>query len=147
MGVLTGKYTNGISVAEDTIASLTSSKKTKRELRDLTRYATGDGDAVPHGGVGPLLKVMDTIAKNRDKTIAQVALNYIICKGAIPIPGARNKAQLEDNIGAMGWRLTETEVDMLEFETDKLGFGFEGAGFKRTSEKFVGYGMEKWALD
>jgi len=147
MGILTGKYSNGITVAEDTIASLTSSKKTKLELRDLTRYATGDGDAVPHGGVGPLLKVMETIAKKRGKTIAQVALNYIICKGAIPIPGARNKAQLEDNIGAMGWSLTGTEVDMLEFEADKLGFGFEGAGFKRKSEKFVGYGVEKWALD
>lgn len=147
MGVLTGKYTTGISVAENTIASLTTSKKTKLELRDLTRYATGDGDAVPHGGVGPLLKVMETIAKNRGKTIAQVALNYIVCKGAIPIPGARTKAQLEDNIGAMGWSLSETEVDMLEFEADKLGFGFEGAGFKRTSEKFVGYGVEKWVLD
>lgn len=33
--------------------------------------------------------------------------------------------------------------DMLEFESDKLGFGFEGAGFKRTSEKFVGYGRDK----
>lgn len=147
MGILTGKYTNGISVAENTIASLTTSKKTKLELRDLARYATGDGDAVPHGGVGPLLKVMESIAKNRGKTIAQVALNYIVCKGAIPIPGARNQAQLEDNIGAMGWSLTEAEVDMLEFEADKLGFGFEGAGFKRTSEKFVGYGVEKWALD
>lgn len=147
MGILTGKYTDGISVAEDTIASLTSSKKTKLELRDLTRYVNGDGEKVPHGGVGPLLKVMEAIANNRGKTIAQVALNYIICKGAIPIPGARNNAQLEDNIGAMGWRLTDTEVDMLEFEADKLGFHFEGAGFKRTSEKFVGYGVEKWALD
>lgn len=70
MGVLTGKYSSGISVAEDTIASLASSKKTKLELRDLTRYATGDGNVIPHGGVGPLLKVMDTIAKNRGKTIA-----------------------------------------------------------------------------
>ena len=148
MGILTGKHTSGrIAVAEDTIASLTTSKKTKLELRDLTRYATGDGDTVPHGGVSPVLKVMDTIAKSGGKSIAQVALNYIICKGAIPIPGARNKAQLDDNIGAMGWRLTEREVDMLEFEANKLDFCFEGAGFKRTSEKFVGYGVEKWALD
>lgn len=147
MGILTGKYSSGITVAEDTIASLASSKKSRLERRDLTRYATGDGGVVPHGGVGPLLKVMDTIAKNRGKTIAQVALNYIIVKGAIPIPGARNTAQLEDNIGAMGWSLSEPEVDTLEFESDKLGFDFEGAGFKRTSEKFVGYGVEKWALD
>ena len=147
MGLLTGKYTSGTAVARDTITSLTSSKKTKLELRDLTRYAMGDGDTVPDGGISPLLQVMETIAQSRGKTIAQVALNYIICKGAIPIPGSRNKAQLEDNIGAMGWRLSDIEVSMLELETDKLGFGFEGAGFKRTSEKFVGYGVEKWALD
>jgi pyridoxine 4-dehydrogenase len=144
MGLLTGKYTSGMSVAE---TSLTASRKTKFELKDLTRYAIGDGIDIPRGGIGPLLTVMETIAKSRGKTIAQVALNYIICKGAIPIPGARNKAQLEDNIGAMGWRLTDTEVAMLEFETDNLGIGFEGAGFKRTSEKFVGYGVEKWDLD
>jgi pyridoxine 4-dehydrogenase len=147
MGLLTGKYTSGMSVDADTISSLTSSRKTKLELRDLKRYAIGDGVDVPLGGITPLLTVMETIAKSRGKTIAQVALNYIICKGAIPIPGARTLAQLEDNIGAMGWRLTDTEVDMLELEADKLGFGFEGAGFKRTSEKFVGYGVEKWSLD
>jgi pyridoxine 4-dehydrogenase len=144
MGLLTGKYTSGMSVVE---TSLTASRKTKLELKDLTKYAIGDGVDVPLGGIGPLLAVMERIAKTREKTIAQVALNYIICKGAIPIPGARNTAQLEDNIGAMGWRLTNTEVAMLELEADNLGIGFEGAGFKRTSEKFVGYGVEKWTLD
>lgn len=149
MGLLTGKYTSTMSdgMAEETLTSLTKSKKTKLEEMDLNRYAKGDGNTIPEGGVGPLLGVMETIAKSRGKTIAQIALNYIICKGAIPIPGARTKAQVRDNIGAMGWRLTDTEVSMLETEADKLGFGFEGAGFKRTSEKFVGYGVEKWTLD
>ena len=44
-------------------------------------------------------------------------------------------------------RLSDKEVAMLEAEADQLGFGFDGAGFKKTSEKFVGYGMEKWRLD
>jgi hypothetical protein len=127
--------------------SLTASRKTKLELKDLTKYAIGDGVDVPLGGIGPLLTVMERIAKTRGKTFPHVALNYIICKGAIAIPGARNKAQLEDNIGAMGWRLRDTEVAMLELEADILGIGFKGAGFKRTSEKFVGCGVEKWTLD
>lgn len=147
MGLLTGKYTSISSenMSRDTLTSLTSSKKTKLEERDLKFYAQGDGKT--HNGVGPVLSVMESIAQQRGKTIAQVALNYIICKGAIPIPGARSNAQVRDNLGAMGWRLTDTEVAMLEQEADKLGFGFEGAGFKRTSEKFVGYGVEKWVLD
>lgn len=88
---------------------------------------------------------MEKIAKRRGKSIAQVALNYIICKGAVPIPGARTVTQLEDNIGAMGWRLTVSEIEALEIKS--FGIEFEGAGFKRTSEKFVGYGTEKWKLD
>ncbi len=149
MGLLTGKYTSDSSgsIAEETLTSLTSSRKTKLEVSDLTRYAKGDGMTIPEGGVTPLLKAMERIATKRNKTIAQVALNYIICKGAIPIPGARTVAQLRDNLGARGWRLTSSEVVQLEGEADKLGFAFEGAGFKRTNEKFVGYGLEKWTLD
>lgn len=149
MGILTGKYTSDSSdsISEDTITSLTSSRKTKLEVTDLTRYAKGDGKDIPDGGATPLLKAMEGVAKKRGKTIAQVALNYIMCKGAIPIPGARTQAQLRDNLGARGWRLSNAEVSLLEKEADNLGFGFEGAGFKRTSEKFVGYGVEKWILD
>lgn len=153
MGLLTGKY--GISSLIDStkkqdnimLQSLLNSKKSKLEIRDLKRYVQGDGKIVPIGGIGPLMNVMEIIAKSRDKTIAQIALNYIICKGAIPIPGARTDIQLKDNIGSMNWRLSTTEINILELEADKLGFGFDGAGFKRTSEKFVGYGVEKWVLD
>jgi len=105
MGLLTGKYTSKSSgsMAKDTLTSLTSSKKSKFEERDLKKYAQGDGKS--HTGVGPVLQVMEDIAQIRGKTIAQVALNYIICKGAIPIPGARSNAQVRDNLGSMGWRL------------------------------------------
>merc|ERR1719162_1228561 len=102
---------------------------------------------IPMGGVSPLLTAMEDIANTREKTIAQIALNYIVCKGVMPIPGAGSAAQVKDNIGAMGWRLTDSEVSTLESKADELGFSFEGAGFKRTNEKFVGYGVEKWRLD
>lgn len=150
MGLLTGKYSKGIT-SDDTFGSgdisLTEKKKTNLELADLERYAYGDGVTVPDGGIQPLLTTMATIAKKRRKTVSQIALNYIISKGAVPIPGCRTVTQLNDNLGAMGWRLTSTEIKMLELEADKLGFGFDGAGFKRTNEKFVGYGIEKWSLD
>jgi len=150
MGLLTGKYSKGVT-SENSFGSgdisLTQKKKTNLELADLKRYAYGDGISVPEGGIQPLLTTMATIAKRRRKTVSQIALNYIISKGAIPIPGCRTVTQLKDNLGAMGWRLTATEIKMLELEADKLGFGFDGAGFKRTNEKFVGYGIEKWSLD
>jgi len=39
-----------------------------------------------------------------------VALNWLICRGAIPIPGAKNARQAQENAGALGWRLTTEEV-------------------------------------
>ena len=150
MGLLTGKYSNAVldeNNLDPTELSLTQKKKTNLELADLERYAYGDGLTVPEGGIQPLLTSMASIAKKRKKSLAQIALNYVISKGAIPIPGCRTVTQLQDNMGAMGWRLSPTEIKILELEADKLGFDFDGAGLKRTNEKFVGYGIEKWTLD
>lgn len=147
MGLLTGKYSPELMAKLEGDDSLKNFQKTNFEKMDLERYAMGDGKTVPTGGISPLLTAMATIAESRGKTISQVALNYIISKGAIPIPGCRTTSQLNDNLGAMGWRLSDDEISALEFEADRLGFGFDGAGFKRTSEKFVGYGIEKWALN
>jgi pyridoxine 4-dehydrogenase len=149
MGLLTGKHSKPTQLTSNQGAdqSLLFAKKTKMELRDLERYANGDGLTIPGGGIDALVTAMSAIAERRGKTVAQVALNYIISKNAIPIPGCRTVAQLEENLGALGWRLTDTEVKILELESEKLGFGFDGAGFKRTSEKFVGYGTEKFRLE
>ena len=53
------------------------------------------------------------------KTVNQVALNWLLCKGALPIPGAKNAAQAKENAGAMGWRLNPAEVAELD-EASKL---------------------------
>lgn len=62
----------------------------------------------------PVLHVLQEVAARRGKTPAQVALNWLICKGAVPIPGAKNARQARENAGAMGWRLTEEEVAALD---------------------------------
>jgi aryl-alcohol dehydrogenase-like predicted oxidoreductase len=48
--------------------------------------------------------------KHGGKTPGQVALNWVMAKGAVPIPGAKNAAQARENAGALGWR---TEADDL----------------------------------
>jgi len=135
MGLLTGKYSK--QSFESLNEELLTSTKTPLEIKDLSGYSVE---------AEPLISLMEQIGKKRGKTVSQVALNYIICKGAIPIPGARTVAQLKDNVGGMGWRLTNDEVQSLEEEAGKIR-GFEGAGFKLTSGKFVGYGVEKWRLN
>jgi pyridoxine 4-dehydrogenase len=63
----------------------------------------------------PLLDCLQDIARLRSKTISQVALNWCIAKGTIPIPGAKSRSQVQENLGALGWLLDEGEV----FELDR----------------------------
>jgi aryl-alcohol dehydrogenase-like predicted oxidoreductase len=48
------------------------------------------------------------------KTPSQVALNWLIAKGAVPIPGATDRQQAEQNAGALGWSLSEEDVEALD---------------------------------
>lgn len=65
--------------------------------------------------VQPLLGLLREIGQGQGgKTPSQVALNWLICKGAVPIPGAKNRQQAEENFGALGWRLTADEMRALD---------------------------------
>ena len=48
------------------------------------------------------------------KTPSQVALAWLIAKGAVPIPGAKNREQAEQNAGALGWSMTDEEEATLD---------------------------------
>jgi len=54
------------------------------------------------------------------KTPGQVALNWLIGKGALPIPGVKNARQADENLGAAGWQLTEAELSALDAASDLL---------------------------
>jgi len=63
----------------------------------------------------PLLARMRAIGESHgDKTPAQVALNWLILKGTLPIPGAKNARHAASNAGALGWSLTGDECAELE---------------------------------
>ena len=62
----------------------------------------------------PLITLLKEIGAEHKKTPAQVALNWTICKGTVPIPGAKNAKQAAENLGAMGWRLKPEEVVALD---------------------------------
>lgn len=63
-----------------------------------------------------IVDVLEKIAKQRNKSIAQVALNWLLRRPGITslVIGARNEQQLRDNLGAVGWSLTEEEVRQIE---------------------------------
>jgi pyridoxine 4-dehydrogenase len=66
---------------------------------------------------------MREIAEKRGKTISQVAINWCICKGAIPIPGVKSLQQAQDNLGALSWQLNGDEVARLELIAEKAPRG------------------------
>ena len=92
-GVLTGKYSAG---------HRPPGWRGRRFTRQV--FATLD----------PLLRLMRNVAASRGKTPAQVALNWCIAKGTLPIPGAKTGAQARENAGALGWALTPEEVALLD---------------------------------
>ena len=55
------------------------------------------------------------VAAETGKTPAQVAINWLLARPAVtsPILGVRTMEQLEDNLGATDWTLTERQVDCL----------------------------------
>merc|ERR1712176_1105931 len=63
----------------------------------------------------PLLDLMKTIGDDHGgKTRSQVALNWLLTNpDVVVIPGAKNKEQVEDLMGALGWELDEGEVTEL----------------------------------
>jgi aryl-alcohol dehydrogenase-like predicted oxidoreductase len=64
--------------------------------------------------LGPILNALEKIGVAHEKTIAQVALNWLIAQGNVmPIPGAKNADQARQNAGALSWNLAITEVNLL----------------------------------
>jgi len=63
-----------------------------------------------------IVEAMDGVAKETGKTIPQIALNWLLRRPTVAnvIIGARDEAQLVENLGAVGWSLTVEQVAKLD---------------------------------
>ncbi len=69
----------------------------------------------PMATVETVLAALRTIGdKHGGKTPSQVALNWVMAKGAVPIPGAKSAIQALDNAGALGWRIDDDDRAVLD---------------------------------
>ncbi len=81
----------------------------------------------------PLVSLLREIGQaHGGKTPAQVALNWLIGQGAVPIPGAKNERQAQDNAGAMGWSMTAEEMRALGEASQRVN--------RRANEQGLGFG-------
>jgi aryl-alcohol dehydrogenase-like predicted oxidoreductase len=99
-GILTGKYTP-TNLPPD-LRSWRYNKTCLMRIAPLTDALHEIGEA--HAGMTPV----------------KVALNWLICKGAVPIPGAKNKKQALENAGGLGWQLSTEEVARLDRISDDV---------------------------
>ncbi|MBC3542160.1 aldo/keto reductase [Rufibacter sediminis] len=101
-GRLGGKYRRGQPLPQD------------------SRVAQG-GSPVPEAVVPEelfynILDVLDEIAAETGKTVAQISLNWLLQRPTVSsiIIGARNEEQLKQNLGAVGWNLTMEQIKRLD---------------------------------
>lgn len=83
-----------------------------------TRIAQGGGQGpqVPDEYLYNIVDVLDEIAGETGKSIAQVSLNWLLQRPTVVniIIGARNEEQLKQNLDATGWNLTADQVKRLD---------------------------------
>jgi aryl-alcohol dehydrogenase-like predicted oxidoreductase len=63
-----------------------------------------------------IVDVLEQIAADTGKTISQVALRWVLQRPTVAsiVVGARNEAQLQENLGAVGWSLDAGQMSRLD---------------------------------
>jgi pyridoxine 4-dehydrogenase len=95
LGMLTGKYNLQRNI-------LPSSGPRRQLFREILPSAE------------PLLNLLKVIATEEGKTQSQIAINWALCKGCVPIPAARTVTQATENVGSVGWRLSNAAIEELD---------------------------------
>lgn len=69
-----------------------------------------------------IVEVLDEIAAETGKSVAQVSLNWLLQRPTVAniIIGARNEQQLTENLEAVGWNLTLEQVKRLDKASDAV---------------------------
>jgi aryl-alcohol dehydrogenase-like predicted oxidoreductase len=101
-GRLTGKLRRGAPKPE--------------QSRLQSKQVVDAGPQVPEDYLFTVVDALDAVAKETGKTVPQIALNWLLQRPTVAniIVGARNEEQLRQNLGAIGWNLTEDQVDRLD---------------------------------
>jgi aryl-alcohol dehydrogenase-like predicted oxidoreductase len=69
-----------------------------------------------------VVDALDIVAAETGKTVPQIAMAWLLTRPTVSsvIIGARNEAQLRDNLGAIGWSLSPEQIAMLNKASDVM---------------------------
>jgi len=101
-GRLSGKFRRGRPVPQSTRLAAPGTAERGPQVADETLYRVVDA--------------LDAAAAQTGKSVPQVALNWLLQRPSVAsvIIGARNEAQLRENLGATGWALSGEQVAKLD---------------------------------
>ncbi len=87
----------------------------KPEISRLPVTASA-GPPVPEDYLYQVVDALDEVTKETGKTVSQIALNWLLQRPTISsvILGARNEAQLRQNLGAADWKLLPEQIEKLD---------------------------------
>ncbi len=99
-GRLTGKIRRGQPLPE------------RSRLHDTAQW----GPPVEEERLYRIVDALDAIAVETGRTVPQIAINWLLRRPTVSsvVIGARNEAQLRDNLGAVGWTLTSAQIAALD---------------------------------
>jgi aryl-alcohol dehydrogenase-like predicted oxidoreductase len=97
---------------------LTGKLRRGQSIPEVSRlHKTADlGPQVPDEYLYKVVDALDAVAAETGKTVPQIALNWLLHRPTVSsvIVGARNEEQLQQNLGAVGWNLTEAQIEALD---------------------------------
>ncbi|GAA0589468.1 aldo/keto reductase [Streptomyces crystallinus] len=96
-----------------------------------------------------VVDVLDELAGETGRTVPQIALNWLLRRPTVSsvIIGARDEQQLRQNLGAVGWSLTDDQVARLDAASTRTApypyFPYERQeGFARLNPPMTGRGAQ-----
>lgn len=101
-GRLTGKIRRGQPLPKDS--------------RLQSQVSIDVGPPVDNEYLYQVVDALDEIAKETGKTVPQIALNWLLQRPTVAtvVFGARNEEQLRQNLGAVGWKLSASQIAKLD---------------------------------
>jgi aryl-alcohol dehydrogenase-like predicted oxidoreductase len=80
------------------------------------KKVTEAGPQVDDAYLHRVVDAIDEVAKETGKSVPQIALNWLLQRPTVAnvIIGARDEAQLRDNLGAVGWQLDAAQIAKLD---------------------------------
>ena len=102
---------------------LTGKIRRGQPLPETSRlHKTADiGPQVDNKYLYRVIDALDEVATETGKSVPQIALNWLLQRPTVAsvIIGARNEAQLKQNLGAVGWSLTPAQVKKLDAASER----------------------------